>query len=181
MYVGIDIGTGSLKAVLGLKSGIYTITETYMAEMFTPGHHKVEYFRQSLIIFFRNISKYAHSLGEHIDGIGFCGHGPSILLVGDNGSGYARALVAGDTFFGFADENTDNSAGSAGDIRVRCRQKGRIQLTVPSVAITSVGVAVYASDDGTFTLTVGSNTKIGVVSRFVEANTCIVEFDTFKI
>lgn len=26
MYVGIDIGTGSLKAVLGLKSGTHTIT-----------------------------------------------------------------------------------------------------------------------------------------------------------
>jgi len=93
MYVGIDIGTGSLKAVLGLKSGIYTITETYRAEMFTPGHHKVEYFRQSLIIFFRNISKYAHSLGEHIDGIGFCGHGPSILLVGDNGSVFTDIIT----------------------------------------------------------------------------------------
>ncbi len=93
MYVGIDIGTGSLKAVLGLKTGIYTITENYKKEMFVAGHHKVEYFRQSLLSFFKNISKYVRSAGEQIDGIGLCGHGPSILLVGDNGSVFTDIIT----------------------------------------------------------------------------------------
>ena len=39
--------------------------------------------------------------------------------VGDNGSGYARPLVAGDPFRGFAERNADNSAGNAGTINVR--------------------------------------------------------------
>ncbi|MCK5675083.1 MAG: hypothetical protein KAH95_17015, partial [Spirochaetales bacterium] len=93
MYVGIDIGTGSLKAVLGLKTGIYTISEKYTEEMFTPGHHKVEYFKQSLLSFFNNISKHAKSVGETIDGIGLCGHGPSILLVGDTGSVFTDIIT----------------------------------------------------------------------------------------
>lgn len=93
MYVGIDIGTGSLKAVLGLKTGIYTITEKYIEQMFTPGHHKVKYFRQSLLSFFNNISKHAKSVGETIDGIGLCGHGPSIVLVGDTGSVFTDIIT----------------------------------------------------------------------------------------
>ncbi|MCI0430769.1 MAG: cytoplasmic protein, partial [Rhodospirillales bacterium] len=35
--------------------------------------------------------------------------------VGDNGSGVARPLVAGDPFRGFAIENADNATGAAGD------------------------------------------------------------------
>ena len=44
--------------------------------------------------------------------------------VGENGSGYARPLAAGDKFLGFATRNADNSGGSAGDIRVIVRKKG---------------------------------------------------------
>ena len=50
--------------------------------------------------------------------------------VGENGSGYARPLQAGDVFLGFALETADNSDGSAGDIRVRVQAKGRIVLPI---------------------------------------------------
>ena len=100
--------------------------------------------------------------------------------VGDNGSGYARPLVAGDPFWGFCLENCDNSTGSAGDKKVHVRTRGRIQLAVSSAAITDIGNAVYASDDATFTLTASTNTHIGRIVGFVSTGVVIVEFDANK-
>lgn len=92
-------------------------------------------------------------------------------------SGNARPLVAGDAFLGFAEVNADNSAGGAGAARVRCVKRGAFKLTVAGVVATSVKAKVYASDDDTFTLTVGSNSYIGRVLEFVSAGVAIVEFD----
>lgn len=100
--------------------------------------------------------------------------------VGDNASGYGRPLVAGDPFRGFALEKCDNAAGSAGDKNIKVRRFGDVQLTISSIAITDVGKDVYASDDNTFTLTKGSNTRIGYVKRYVTANTCVVAFEENK-
>lgn len=97
--------------------------------------------------------------------------------VGDNGSGYARPLVAGDPFRGFAESKADNSAGSAGDINVRVLSKGKIKLAITSLAITDVGKDVYASDDDTFTLTASTNTRIGYVYRWISTGYGIIAFD----
>jgi hypothetical protein len=99
--------------------------------------------------------------------------------VGENGSGYARPLAAGDAFLGFAVAKADNAAGAAGAIGVQVRTRGRIRLTVAgATAITANDrVPVYASDDDTFTLTATSNSLIGFVSRWIASTDCIVEFD----
>jgi len=97
--------------------------------------------------------------------------------VGDNGSGYARPLVAGDPFRGFADYEANNAAGAAGDIVVRCRTQGHIKLAITSLAITDVGKDVYASDDNTFTLTQGSNTRIGHVVGWIATGYGLVKFN----
>lgn len=97
--------------------------------------------------------------------------------VGDNGSGYARPLVAGDPFLGFAKNQADNSTGSAGDINVHVQQEGKIQLAINALAITDVGKPVYASDDNVFTLTASTNTYIGKVVRWVSTGIGIVAFD----
>ena len=98
--------------------------------------------------------------------------------VGEDGSGYSRPLVAGDAFQGFAIEQADNSDGSAGDIDVTVRTKGKIQLPIAAIGITANDrAAVYASDDDTFTLTAASNSLIGYVSRWVSTGYAIVEFD----
>jgi len=97
--------------------------------------------------------------------------------VGDNGSGYARPLVAGDPFRGFAERKSDNASGSAGDVRVRVRDKGLVKLAIGSLAITDVGKDVYASDDDTFTLTQGSNTRVGYVYRWISTGVGIVAFN----
>jgi hypothetical protein len=98
--------------------------------------------------------------------------------VGENGSGYSRPLQAGDAFQGFCLEQVDNSSGSAGDKRVRVLTRGRVQVAISALAITANDRApVYASDDNTFTLTRGSNSFIGTVSRWVSTGAAIVEFD----
>lgn len=96
--------------------------------------------------------------------------------VGDNASGYAQPLVAGDPFRGFAESKVDNTGGSAGDKTVRVLSRGKVKLAISSLAITDVGKDVYASDDNTFTLTQGSNTRIGSVHRWVASGYGIVEF-----
>lgn len=100
--------------------------------------------------------------------------------VGENGSGYSRPLVAGDPFQGFAVRKADNSDGSAGDINVKVKARGYIRLTVAgATAITANDhPSVYASDDGTFTLTASTNTLIGNVYRWLASTDCIVYFDT---
>lgn len=95
--------------------------------------------------------------------------------VGDD-SGYARGLVAGDPFRGFAVEQADNTSGAAAAIYVRVRAYGAAQLAVTSVAITDVGKDVFASADGTFVLTQSTNTRIGFVKRWISSGVAIVEF-----
>lgn len=95
------------------------------------------------------------------------------------GSGHARPLVAADKFAGFAELTANNSAGAAAAINVRVIDSGKIQLPIASLVATSVGAAVYASDDDTFTLVSTSNTKIGTVTRFVSAGVGIVDFKAF--
>ena len=98
--------------------------------------------------------------------------------VGENGSGYARPLVATDPFLGFALRKADNSAGAAGDINVTVKTRGKVVLPISAIAITANDrPAVYASDDDTFTLTSTSNTLIGYVSRWISTGYAVVEFD----
>jgi len=99
--------------------------------------------------------------------------------VGENGAGFARPLVAGDPFLGFAESVVDNSLGAAGDRRVRVKRFGQVQIPVTGAAAITAndGPVVYASDDDTFTLTAGANSPIGRVSRWVESGVCVVAFD----
>lgn len=98
--------------------------------------------------------------------------------VGENAAGYSRPLAAGDVFQGFALEQCDNAAGSAGDKTVKVRTRGRVVLPIASIAITANDrPAVYASDDNTFTLTASTNSLIGYVSRWVSTGYAVVEFD----
>ena len=99
--------------------------------------------------------------------------------VGENGSGYARPLVAGDAFLGFAYEKADNADGSAGDVLVNVRPASRVVLDVVGADITSNDrVAVYASDDATFTTTSTANSLIGYVSHWISGTTCVVQADS---
>ncbi|GGX33209.1 hypothetical protein GCM10007242_45410 [Pigmentiphaga litoralis] len=99
--------------------------------------------------------------------------------VGENGAGFARPLVAGDVFLGFAESMVDNSTGTAGEITVRTRRYGQVQLPVAGAAAITANdqPVVYASDDDTFTLTAVGNSPIGRLSRWVAPGVAVVAFD----
>lgn len=102
--------------------------------------------------------------------------------VGENASGYARPLVAGDRFLGFAEAKADNSAGAAGAVTVTVKARGRVKLAISAIAITANDrPAVYASDDDTFTLTASTNSLIGYVSRWISTGYAVVEFDSLAV
>ena len=94
-------------------------------------------------------------------------------------SGYARALTAGDIFLGFACGKAVEASAVNGGENVQVFKAGIVDVTITSVAVTDVGKFVYASDDGTFTLTQGSNSFIGKVQKYVTTNTASVEFDAY--
>jgi predicted RecA/RadA family phage recombinase len=95
-------------------------------------------------------------------------------------AGYARALVAGDTFAGFALEAVTGTSADGG-ATVNVETFGLVQLSVSTAAVTDIGADIYASDDGTFTKTAGSNTLIGKVHRYVSSGVVIVAFNTARI
>ncbi|MFH1370359.1 MAG: hypothetical protein ABII09_03620 [Planctomycetota bacterium] len=104
-------------------------------------------------------------------------------MVGEDGAGYGRPLVAGDRFLGHAVEKVDNTgtghAAGAKNIRLRSGRY-RLEATLASVLITDVGQPVYASDDSVLTLvgagTSARNTYVGQVIRYLTSTTAIVEF-----
>jgi hypothetical protein len=97
--------------------------------------------------------------------------------IGNNGSGYARPLVAGDPFLGFSESQIDNSSGSAGDKKVNLRRQGRAPLAVTGVTgVGDIGSSVYASDDSTYTKTATGNTYIGKIIRWETGTRCVVLF-----
>lgn len=93
-------------------------------------------------------------------------------------AGYARQLVAGDPFLGFAEKKADNTiTGHAnGFIFCRVRRHGWVKLAVASAAATDLGKPVFASDGNTFVLTEGSNSFIGYIERFISSGIAIVRF-----
>lgn len=94
-------------------------------------------------------------------------------------SGYARQLNAGDLFAGFAMQDVASVSSDGGDT-VQVRQRGRILLTISSVAVTDIGKPVYASDGATFTLTASTNSFIGRVVRVAATDTAEVAFDATR-
>ena len=103
--------------------------------------------------------------------------GAAVGIQASTGS-FARPLTATDRFVGFAESPANNVGGANGAIRVRVRERGKVELAVAGASATSVGLAVYASDDGTFTLTSSGNSKIGWVHRHVSGTTVVVAFDS---
>jgi len=88
--------------------------------------------------------------------------------VGESSSaGTVRPLQAADNFVGFCLEKADNSAGLAAAIKAKCATRGYVWLTVTNIDnIDDLGVAIYASDDDTFTTASTGNTQIGKLVRY---------------
>ena len=88
-----------------------------------------------------------------------------------NAAGFVApaGLAAGETFVGVAEETVDNSAGAAGDLKVRLKTEGRYLLTGAGFAQADIGATVYAEDDQTVTKTAGTSAPVGQIDEFVSA------------
>ena len=88
-------------------------------------------------------------------------------MVKHNAAGFAEpcAAEAGSVFAGIAEEQIDNSGGSAGDLNVKVITEGSFLLTASGMAQTDVGVVIYATDDQLATKTEAANLQ--VVGRMV--------------
>ena len=91
-------------------------------------------------------------------------------------AGYHRQLAATDEFCGFAMLDVASVA-TDGLANVRVRKRGRIVLTITSVAVTDIGKAVFATDGNAFTLTQGSAAHVGRVVGVYGTNLAVVAFD----
>ncbi len=98
-------------------------------------------------------------------------------MVGDNGSGYAVPYTSGLQFLGHAYQGVISSTTAGAEYVKVFSGNYRLEVTVPSVAITDKGQAVYATADGTYSLTGGIGGNVGTVVRYVGSNTAVVEFN----
>jgi hypothetical protein len=94
--------------------------------------------------------------------------------------GYAcLTSAAANPFLGHAWAAADNSAGGDGDVEVYVRSgRYRAKVSISALAITDVGKAVYASDDGTLTLTATAHSYVGRVTKWISTGVGIVEFQS---
>lgn len=86
----------------------------------------------------------------------------------DGGNGEADVLTASEGFMGFVERGVTTTA-TTGAVKVKIRQQGILKnLAVTGLTgNTGYGVAVYASDNGTFTLTsTTANVQIGKVQAY---------------
>jgi hypothetical protein len=100
-------------------------------------------------------------------------------LVGEDGAGYARGLVAGDRFLGVANAYvTNGTTAGANTVNVFT---GRIRMEVALVGtIKDVKRPVYASADDTVTFVGVTNSYIGVVTRYVDATHMEIEIQPLE-
>lgn len=98
--------------------------------------------------------------------------------VGLDASGYAIPLTTSAVaFVGFSREEADNSAGADGAIECEILPRGVIHgVTVTGASQALIGDSVYMSDDDTFTMTAGSNIKIGHLQFYDATNGSQVYF-----
>jgi len=109
-------------------------------------------------------------------------------LVGlEAASGFARPLVAGDALLGHSMDEYDNTDGADGDIKAKVlagdAAKGYLlTVLVDGVVVTSINAAVFASDDGTLSLTDGgSDSEVGKVANYIEDGKAVVQFLPFSL
>lgn len=89
-------------------------------------------------------------------------YGGSIVAI--NAAGYAVPGATATTLkaAGVAEQRADNSAGAAGDIRVRVRKGPHVfanSTSTDAIALTDIGADCYIVDDQTVAKTNGTNTR----------------------
>lgn len=106
--------------------------------------------------------------GAHV-GLGADGYLKPLVAVA-----VATTLTGGDRYVGIADEDVDNSSGSAGDETCIVLVAGAYEHAVSGLAITDVGCPVYCSADGTLTKVSLGNAFAGWVENFVSSGNGVI-------
>lgn len=96
-------------------------------------------------------------------------------LIAINAAGNIVLVGAGTAvaFVGIADRFLDNSAGSGVSAEKVVGLRGTWDITVPSATPTNTNAAVYATDDGTATLTASTNLQIGTLAGIESSQTWV--------
>lgn len=85
-------------------------------------------------------------------------------------------------FVGIAKEYVDNSSGSAGDLNVEVYTEGDFELVGSGFAQADVGSIVYAEDNFTIGVSIGSaSVPMGKVVRYISSTKLIVEIDSVGV
>lgn len=107
-------------------------------------------------------------------------------FVGLNPAGYLKPFQAGDLWVGIAEEefyNSSATAGTASNIgtdgernKLKClyTTAGHFAYTLSSVAITDIGKPVYATDDGTLSLSGHPDGFVGYVTEVFSTNKAMI-------
>ena len=95
-------------------------------------------------------------------------------LVGIRQDGYARGLVAGDRFCGIAYEECDNTGGASGEVDVRVYTLGDFALPLTGVQGHHLLQPVYATDDGTLSLSGAKPSCVGRVIGVLDSGDAVV-------
>ena len=95
-----------------------------------------------------------------------------------NATGYAIPAedTAGLQLVGVAEEQADNSSGSAGDINVKVRQVGAHEMTASGLTIADEGKPCWISDDQTVSKT-PANVFAGIIRDYISATSCYLDIE----
>ena len=108
--------------------------------------------------------------------------GAMVGLVAASGHGEPLGVTVGGTFMGHCVEKVDNTLTdhSAGGKDIKLLSgRYKLEVTLSGVARTDIGAGVWAGADDVVGLThAGDEVVVGVVIRYVKADTCVVEFRT---
>jgi len=96
-----------------------------------------------------------------------------------NDTGYAQPLTGSGRVAGLAYEEVDNSSGADGAVEVRVFTQGDFSLPLVGASAASIGLAVYASDDETLTLSADGAAFIGYVAGVPGAGQIVLRLTPF--
>jgi len=105
----------------------------------------------------------------------------ALVCVDSTGYAVPAGDTAGHSFVGVATAQADNANGSAGDVSVIVRRKGRYMLDYAGTATQAdVGAKVYVADDQTIDLIADTTNDIlvGIIARMEASSKLWIEIDT---
>jgi hypothetical protein len=99
--------------------------------------------------------------------------GGLVMVINSTNNAEPAADTANGYVVGVACDVADNTGGSAGDINVTCRAKGRVLLVHSGATGAKIGATVYVVDDQTVSSAATTNSVVGGVIAQVVSSTSV--------